>query len=281
MTGPDVSDWQTFLKIQGLYDGIVDGAFGPKSDGSTRNYQTRAGLAVDGVVGPRTLARAIQDGYKSTTGASLAGMDTRVNCARAAKNIAAAGMKFVARYYSHVTAKTLTPAEAQSVSNAGVEIVAIFQDLNNSADLFSSDAGALHAARALALASGIGQPAGTAIYFAVDFDPKAPQIQGPVLDYFKAVRKALSAAPIQYAVGVYGSGLTCRLIRDSGCAKFTWLTCSAGYQEYAAFRPHADIVQLAPERTILPAVPIDDNIAQSANFGSFRLGQRQAAANRA
>ncbi len=272
LSGPDVSDWQTFLQGQRLFHSVVDGFFGPKSDEATRAYQAKAGLTSDGIVGRMTMAQALIDGYRSTTGANLAGMDASVNCSSFAGGIFQADMRFAARYYSNTTAKTLTLPEAQQISKAGVDIVTVFEDSNDSIEFFSAAIGKNQAEKALQLAARIGQPEGTAIYFAADFDPASGEVDGPVSDYFTAVNNVLSAAPTGYTVGVYGSGLTCRVIRDRGLATFTWLAQSTGFQEYAAFLPQADIVQLFPSRILLGGLEIDDDIAQSAQFGGFRIG---------
>jgi peptidoglycan hydrolase-like protein with peptidoglycan-binding domain len=273
LTGPDVSDWQTFLKSRGLLSAAADGVFGPDTDAATRAYQTGAGLKPDGVVGQNTMSKAVGDGYQSTTRANLAGMDSNTNCSPFADRLSGQGMQFVARYYSNSAAKTLTAAEAQKLSAAGVGIVAVFENSNDSADYFSAEIGSSQAATALELAAAIGQPAGSAIYFAVDYDATPADVQGPITGYFTAINTALAAAATQYAIGVYGSGMTCRVVRDASLAKFTWLTCSIGFSEYAAFRSQADIVQLAPERALLAGLNIDDDIAQSAEFGAFRLAQ--------
>ena len=277
MAGPDVSDWQTFLKSQGLFQSTVDGAFGPKSVQATQAYQQKSGLTADGVVGPATMAKALSDGYRSTTGANIAGLDTNTDCSSFIGGIPAEGMQFVVRYYSDFNSKVLTVAEAQKLSAAGIKIVAVFENSNNSAGLFSSTTGNSQAAKALELAAAIGQPAGTAIYFAVDYDASPADVAGPISDYFKAIKAALDAAPTQYVVGVYGSGLTCRVIRDAGLAKFTWLTGSTGFREYSSFRPQADMVQLSPQRKLFAGLNIDDDIAQRAEFGAFSVAQAAAA----
>jgi hypothetical protein len=102
-------------------------------------------------------------------------------------------------------------------------------------------------------------------------------VQGPITDYFTAIKSAFAAAPTQYVIGVYGSGMTCRVMRDAGLAQFTWLTGSIGFAEYATFRKQADIVQLAPQRTLLSELAIDDDIAQNAAFGGFNVSQPLAA----
>lgn len=54
MTGPDVSALQERLKEIGIYQGAVDGIYGPMTDRAVREFQAQAGLIVDGVVGPAT-----------------------------------------------------------------------------------------------------------------------------------------------------------------------------------------------------------------------------------
>jgi len=212
----------------------------------------------------------LQDGLRSTGEPLQAGMDANVNCAALAPKIAAAGLRFVARYYSSSSSKALTATEAQALSAAGLSIVTVFQDFNNSLKYFSAMIGTKQARKALAMATAIGQPAGSAIYFASDFDPSPADVRGPVMEYFHAVHDELSASA--YKMGVYGSGLTCRLIRDAGFAKWTWLAQSTGFREYKAFMPQADLVQAAPARDLIPKrLNIDDDIAQSADFGAFQV----------
>lgn len=50
--GPDVADWQAFLKL------VRDQKFGPITEQATRTFQSRSGLKVDGWVGPKTVAAA-------------------------------------------------------------------------------------------------------------------------------------------------------------------------------------------------------------------------------
>ena len=46
--------YQQYLKDMKLYDGEVDGKFGPKTELAVRKYQRMNGLVADGIVGPKT-----------------------------------------------------------------------------------------------------------------------------------------------------------------------------------------------------------------------------------
>lgn len=55
-TGQEVIDIQAKLYNWGYYNGIVDGIFGSKTFNAVKWFQSKNGLAVDGVAGPKTLA---------------------------------------------------------------------------------------------------------------------------------------------------------------------------------------------------------------------------------
>jgi peptidoglycan hydrolase-like protein with peptidoglycan-binding domain len=271
LRGTDVTDWQAFLSGRGHLTRAPDGVFGPITEQASRAYQTSAGIAADGIVGAFTLARALEDGLVSSAGPLSKGMDASTNCANFASKIAAGRIKFVVRYYSRSSTKALSREEARALTDEGLQIMTVYQDSNDRPQFFNQAIGATQAEKALELAAKVGQPAGSAIYFAVDFDPTPPDARGCVMEYFHAVHDTLAGSP--YAAGVYGSGLTCRAIRDAGFAKFTWLSQSTGFREYRAFLPQADVVQAAPARSLIPSMPaIDDDIAQSADFGAFQVG---------
>ncbi len=73
--GPVVAELQRRLVAHGLKVD-VDGVFGPGTEAAVREFQQRAGLAADGLVGKKTaralLAAPAVDGFEPTTPASLA-----------------------------------------------------------------------------------------------------------------------------------------------------------------------------------------------------------------
>ena len=53
-TGLPVRRWQSRMSAVGFDTGGVDGRFSPKTETAVRQLQQRAGIRVDGVVGPQT-----------------------------------------------------------------------------------------------------------------------------------------------------------------------------------------------------------------------------------
>src|SRR5436309_15758606 len=89
----------------------------------------------------------------------------------AARCLAQFGFSFVARYYRSRKSKLnrLTPEEAQTISGAGLNLVAVFEYAGTKAAYFTAAQGALDVEDALQQAAVVAQPEGRAIYFAVDY----------------------------------------------------------------------------------------------------------------
>jgi hypothetical protein len=144
------------------------------------------------------------------------------------------GIDFVCRYYSHTTQqpeKRITPAEAAAIIQAGMKIVTVYEDGPTNPGYFSRARGQTDATHAHAAAQEIGQPAGSAIYFAVDFDASSGTTDGPITDYFEGVKDGLAQAGAPgYEIGVYGSGRVCTRIKEQrNLAKYSWLAESTGW----------------------------------------------------
>ena len=164
-----------------------------------------------------------------------------------------AGVTTIGRYYDraygsgigescyHHPLKTLTKAELTAIESAGLSVFVVFQhcgaqcvnfDLQNKA---TAGKGRKDAQAAVRLAEELGQPAGTPIYFAIDFDPTpgrdnplpAARIWASIDAYFDQVGHVL--ARTRWQVGVYGAGITCQRLKASGKAKYFWLSSSLGH----------------------------------------------------
>ena len=62
--GEDVALWQSFLQGAGLYQGVIDGQFGPLCFEATKAFQVAHRLQADGVAGNKTLGVAMQEGLE-------------------------------------------------------------------------------------------------------------------------------------------------------------------------------------------------------------------------
>ena len=138
------------------------------------------------------------------------------------------GFTFVARYYRSHKSKLshLTREEALAISTAGLNIVAVFEYAGTKASYFTAAQAAMDVKDALEQIAEVGQPIGSAVYFAVDYNATMEDIEGPVTAYFRAVNAALRP---KYLPGVYGSGATCAAMLAEGLADFAWLAQSVGF----------------------------------------------------
>ncbi|MBC7994430.1 MAG: DUF1906 domain-containing protein [Rhizobacter sp.] len=170
------------------------------------------------------------------------GLSTNRHCHGFADCLVREGKAFVFRYHSRTTLqpeKRISPKEAADLARAGLQVATVYQDNARKLSDFGFDRGRLDGASAQTFASQIGQPPGSAVYFAVDTDFSAAEIQQVVLPYFRGVKAGMDEAgggtsPLK--IGVYGSGLTCRLVRDThALARFAWLAEATGWRESSTY----------------------------------------------
>lgn len=123
-----------------------------------------------------------------------------LNAAKA-RALAAAGYRFAARYLvpSAYAWKRLTREEAEAITAAGMQIISVYETSANR-PAGGAPNGTADGKAALAEAIAIGQPTGSAIYFAVDYDAQ-PKDYEAIEAY---LRTAANEIP-SYQPGVYGS----------------------------------------------------------------------------
>jgi hypothetical protein len=184
----------------------------------------------------------------------LNGLDTTIELTRHAAALKAQGYDFALRYYSNNASKNLSLGEARALASAGLQIGVVWETSGTHAGFFTRAQGLADGAQAFRMAKeSIGQPFGSAIYFAVDYDPTQADIDGVVSNYFTGVHAALYVAnegEPSYRVGVYGSGLCCGTLIDRGMATLSWLsqsTAFAGSRQYAEQKRY-DLIQMLPAR---------------------------------
>ena len=159
--------------------------------------------------------------------AIVKGVDTVSNVTNILTQIKKQGYSYVIRYYSiNGNSKRMGASEAAAIANAGLKRVSVYQNLHNSYSKFSTAIAAGDATDAIAQAKSVGHSSGT-IYFAVDYDASASEIEGNIKAHFNELKTMLSAAG--YSLGVYGSSLVCKKLKEAGIVSKTWLSMSTGW----------------------------------------------------
>lgn len=197
------------------------------------------------------------------------GFDTAQDCTAHGQQIKDAGYEFVARYYfsgiSHEKVK-LSRAEALHLSSMGLYLVSVFENAGDHAGYFSGTQGQADGVSAFGYAHDtIGQPNGTPVYFAVDFDATENDLWkiGP---YFEGIRRWMHNNG-GYAVGVYGSGFVCRRLKELGLVSFTWLAQSRGWSESETYTGW-NIKQFASSTFVDMDIDLD---ISNGNGGGWRI----------
>lgn len=169
-------------------------------------------------------------------------MTTMIDCASDVTShldcLNAAGVTTIARYYCYVNhpdlpSKKLSWREAMAIAAAGFQIVAVWENgLPTTPSYFSFTKGQADGLGALQQAFVVGQPRGSALYFAVDGDIGPEDTASVVTQYFQGVADSLAGA---YSVGVYGSGAVCQEILSFALAQYAWLAGAGGWRSSKTF----------------------------------------------
>ncbi len=171
----------------------------------------------------------------------MKGIDADVSLMDWGGALVADGFTWVARYINPGKSQPLTVAEAAHLSAQGLYIVSAWEQGSPTTDgYFSADSGMATGAAAVLVATALGQPKGTPIYFAVDYDAEIADLPD-IRAYIQNIQARVKLAG--FVCGVYGSGLVCEYLYQSGFVSKTWLAQSTGFTGYTAWRDKADIVQ--------------------------------------
>ncbi|MGC9668435.1 glycoside hydrolase domain-containing protein [Planosporangium sp. 12N6] len=156
---------------------------------------------------------------------------TEITAARG-QALKAAGYQIVGRYLDEdvkpgepgYLAKALRTTEPQTILNAGLRFFPIFQYYGRALSNFTYAKGLSHAQIAHDKAVGYRIPAGTCIYFAVDYDALNVDIDSNIKPYFEGVRDGLAQKGGRYAYGVYGSRNVCSRVSHEVGAKWSMVS---------------------------------------------------------
>ena len=180
------------------------------------------------------------------------------------------GEEFVGRYYSNPFNewKILTEHEKEEYKKRNIKIVSVYQSDGRKVEDYLNNKGQEHAQYAVDFAQALGQPQGTAIYFAVDYDALSDI---DVIDkYFELLTPIVHNAG--YEVGVYGRAGVCKAIKPK-YAKYSWLSCSESdngsreaYEDYDKNLLY-NIKQAEP--VYYNGDKFDDDVAIDSDYGQW------------
>jgi hypothetical protein len=197
------------------------------------------------------------------------GIDLATDSSDVLSELKSSRVDFVARYYRNPDSRfpALSPSEAQRLSSSGIKIVAVWEAHSRDPAYFSYSQGYRDATIGYGEARAIGQPAGSAIYFAVDFNA---QWLFPIDEYFRGIAAGLTAANgghADYAVGVYGSGLVCDELKRSGLARYCWLSNAFAWDGSTAYEDWN-----IRQGSRLPELSFNQDSDEARNeYGAFRV----------
>lgn len=206
-------------------------------------------------------------------------IDVSTGCGTKGSALFAAGVKTVIRYYSRDTtrpSKRLNKDEARSLVSAGLRLCIVHEGrFGDQASNFDRQCGLADGAYARSYGAGtIGQPAGSTIYFGVDFDATHAEIGSRVIPYFQGITDAFAkpTGEPSYVIGIYGSGASCQAVIDAGLAQRAWLAQSTGWSGHAAFLAASRWTMNQQMPTTISGVDCDPNMAGvGQDIGDFTL----------
>jgi hypothetical protein len=206
------------------------------------------------------------------------GVDLATDSSDVLNELKASGVDFVARYYREPDSRwpALSASEAQRLSSLGLKIVAVWESHSADPGHFSYFTGYGDAMMAYGQAKAIGQPDGSAIYFAVDFNAPSWALE-PIDEYFHGVAAGLAAASggqANYTIGVYGSGAVCDAVKRAGLARYAWLSNSFSWDGSTSYEDW-DIMQ--GDRLSQLSFDHDADDARQ-DYGAFQVGNVDIAA---
>jgi len=195
-------------------------------------------------------------------------IDTNTNCSNKIDVLNNRGVTAVGRYYrTNHPSWRLTKNEAKKLSAAGIQIFTVYED--HGSPVLTKEQGKEDGKTALDQATAVGQPQGTAIYFAVEGLPHGYKKSDlpAIRDYFSGVKSSIGA---KYQLGVYSDGVVCDALLTEGICAYTWLSASTSFEGSKEFAKSGrwSLFQQVPVDQDWDGVSVDANKAK-ANFGAF------------
>lgn len=142
--------------------------------------------------------------------------------------------------------KNLLRPEMKTIFDAGLRLFVIYQDARqyyienpseeNIYHYFNEEQGYADAEKAFSVAKSLGVPRNEIIYFAVDYDFMAGEVESKIKPYFEAINRYAREAGNPFRIGIYGARNTCTIIRNAGYSVSSFVSdMSTGYSGNLGF----------------------------------------------
>lgn len=187
------------------------------------------------------------------------------------------GVRGIIRYYARTTQqpeKRITRGEAEAIIASGKSIAIVHQAGGASPNSFSAAMGRADAEYAFRYAiSEIGQPAGSTIYFAVDFDCGQSVFEDRVVPHFEAIHAVNTSGAFakQFDISAYGNGLVLDGLLKRDLIRQAWLSQSVGHYGSKEFKKSDRWTLFQRLPSTLCGIGVDEDIlnGSAAGYGQF------------
>lgn len=263
----------TAALIFNRYEVRFDPTFTASDSATVSSFQAFCKLDVTGVADYRTwCSLLVSNGDPTRPGTAC---DTRMQLTTTtAPLLRSLGYTTVGRYLTRARVvnaleKDIKAGELEKIFAAGLSVFPIYQENGSTSSNFSYVAGVDAGYRADSAARRHGIPAGTTIYFSVDYDATDVDISAAVLPHFRGVRDALVGRGGRYSVGTYGTRNVCQSTADAGLSQHSFVAgMSTGYSGNLGYPlPTNWAFDQIFEYTPSTNLPLDKNIASGRDSG--------------
>lgn len=221
----------------------TDGTFDEGTKEALHRFQSDYGLSTSDTFGLNEWMALLVSTGNPERSATACDCATQLTATKA-KALYSAGYRTVGRYLTGTVGagsskrpKDISQTEAKAIFDAGLTFFAIFQDdadwwqdHDSLQGYFSYERGYADARKAVNAAVSLGIKTGEYIYFAVDYDYMADEIEQRVIPHFRAINEYMASIGSPYKIGVYGARNTCGTVWGSGLASSSFVSdMSTGY----------------------------------------------------
>ena len=263
----------TAALIFNRYEVRFDPTFTASDSATVSSFQAFCKLDVTGVADYRTwCSLLVSNGDPTRPGTAC---DTRMQLTTTtAPLLRSLGYTTVGRYLTRARVvnaleKDIKAGELEKIFAAGLSVFPIYQENGSTSSNFSYVAGVDAGYRADSAARRHGIPAGTTIYFSVDYDATDADISAAVLPHFRGLRDALVRRGDRYSVGTYGTRNVCQSTADADLSKHSFVAgMSTGYSGNLGYPlPTNWAFDQIFEYTPSTNLPLDKNIVSGRDSG--------------